>query len=82
MNTLRRELRVAFSRHAQPVWLRVIKWIVFIGVTIALRASPYLWAWVFGLPLVGVVVHMVFRWKTKGWRRAWGGWNDLAAGKE
>jgi len=80
MNPITREFRVAFSRRAQPAWLRVTKWAVLIGVAILLRPTPYFWLWVGGVPALGLVVHLFFRWKTKGWTRAWGGWNDLGAG--
>lgn len=78
---LERELRVAFSPRVQPMWLRVSKWIVFLGVAAWLRQTrPHMFRrWLVGLPLVGVIVHMIFRWKTHGWTQPWGGWNDLAA---
>ena len=77
MNTIKREFSVAFSPRAQPVWLRVTKWIVIIGVTCLLRRTPYFWFWVLGLPALGLVVHFFIRWKTHGWTKPWGGWNDV-----
>ena len=79
--TITRELRIAFSAKAQPVWLRVTKWVVLIGVAIVLRKTPYIWLWVLGLPSLGIIVHFIYRWKTNGWTRPWGGWNDTDAGK-
>jgi hypothetical protein len=81
MNPIEKELRVALSRRAQPVWFRVVKWTVFISVTILLWSSPYFWWWLGGGIALGLVVHFIYRWKTKGWTKGWGGWNDLDNGK-
>ena len=79
--TLKREVRVATSRRAQPIWFRVAKWIVFIAIIAWLWPSPYFWWWIGGGLLLGVGVHLIWRWKTKGWTQPWFGWNDLDAGK-
>ena len=76
-DTLKREMRVAFSRRAQPVWFRVVKWVILIAVTSWLWRGPYFWWWILGAPALGVIVHMIWRWKTNGWTRPWGGWNDV-----
>jgi hypothetical protein len=82
LNTIKRELRIAFSKRGQPVWLRVVKWAVFVGVAVALFNTICFWFWVPGLPLVGIFIHLVYRfWKTHGWTRPWGGWNDVEAGR-
>ena len=80
--TLRREFRVSFSKRAQPVWFRVTKWIVFLAVCAALYHSRWFWVWVAGLPALGLTVHFFYRWKTTGWTRPWGGWNDVEAGRD
>ena len=72
---IRRELRVAFSIKAQPVWFRVIKWTVFLMVFGSLWRTRRAWFWRL-LPsaaIVGVVIHLIWRWKTDGWTRSWGG---------
>ena len=33
LDTIKREVRVAFSRNAQPLWFRITKWVVFVGLT-------------------------------------------------
>ena len=79
---LRRECRVAFSRRAQPVWFRIVKWICIL-VSVALFHDRRWFWWTFaGLFLVAMLVHLLYRWRTKVWTRAWGGWNDLAAGRD
>ena len=74
-----RELRVAFSRTAQPVWFRIVKWAFAIGLSTLLWRTPYFWFWIVGGLGIGLTVHLIWRWQTKGWTRPWGGWDDLEA---
>jgi hypothetical protein len=76
-NSLKRELRVAFSRHAQPVWFRVIKWAIFIGAAALWWRNPAFWYWVLAAFALGLTLHVFWRWKTKKWTQPWGGWNDV-----
>jgi hypothetical protein len=79
MNTIQRELQVAFSPRAQPWWFRFIKWSVLIVATARYRKRrwfPYVSA---VAVLVGISLHLFYRWKTQGWKQAWGGWDDVAA---
>ena len=80
-NAIRRELRVAFSKKAQSPVFRVIKWVVFIASTALVSRTRFFRLWVVGLPLLGITIHLVYRWKTRGWTRPWGGWSDLEAGQ-
>ena len=75
--TLKREVRVATSRRAQPVWFRVLKWIVFAVLVTWFWSSPYFWWWIGSGVAAGLSVHLVWRWKTKGWTEPWLGWSDL-----
>ena len=86
MNTfstaIRRECRVAFSRRAQPVWFRIVKWTcILVGVALF---HDWRWFWwtLAALALAGLLVHFLYRCKTKTWTRAWDGWNDLDAGRD
>jgi hypothetical protein len=81
LGTIKRELRIAFSKRGQPIWFRIVKWIVFAGLVIAFFDSPLFWYWVMGLLLLGVLGHLFYRHQTHGWKRPWGGWNDLDAGQ-
>jgi hypothetical protein len=76
---LRREMRVAFSRTAQPPWGRVLKWTIFVGISVMLWRTAYFWWWILGLPGVGLIVHFFWRWKTRGWTQPWRGWDDVKA---
>jgi hypothetical protein len=73
----RRELRVAFSRKAQPVWFRVLKWMIAVGVSFLLWGKPHFWLWILGALGLSLTVHFIWRWKTKGWTEPWGGWDDV-----
>ena len=80
--TIKRELRVAFSRNVQPLWFRIAKWIVFVGITRWLYGTKWFGTWIVGGPVAGIALHLVYRWKTRGWTQPWGGWNDLAASQQ
>ena len=70
-----RELEVAFSRHAQPLWFRIVKWIAFIAFFYWIWDSPYFW-WIFiGLFVAALSLHFFIRYKTKGWTQSYGSWN-------
>jgi len=74
---IRRELRVAFSLKAQPLWFRILKWTMAIWISVRLWPTRYFWVWIFGAVGVSLTLHMFWRWKTKRWTQPWGGWNDL-----
>lgn len=86
MNTIsvaiRREFRVAFSRRAQPVWFRIVKWtFLLVGVAL-LHDRAWFWWTLAGLATAGTALHLFYRRKTRVWTRAWGGWKDLEAGRD
>ena len=74
---IERELQVAFSRYAQPVWFRVAKWVIFLAVSRRLYGTRWFRSWISGGALAGLTVHFVYRWKTRGWTEPWGGWADI-----
>ena len=79
MNTVQRELQVAFSLRTQPWWFRLIKWSVIIAATARYRQRPW-FRYVVGIALVvALSLHFFYRLKTQGWTRAWGGWDDIPA---
>jgi hypothetical protein len=79
---LRREMRVAFSRRAQPVWFRVVKWTGILFGVAWFHDRRWFWLTLAGLAAAGTGLHFFYRWKTETWTRAWGGWNDLTAGRD
>jgi len=80
LKSIKRELRIVLSKRTQSLWIRVIKWAIFLGVAIVLYGSAFFLCWVVGLPLLGLFTHFIYRWKTHNWTRPWGGWNDVDAG--
>jgi hypothetical protein len=79
---IRRELRVAFSPRAQPVWFRVIKWTAILVGAALFHQTRWFWWCLAGLALAGTSMHFIYRWKTRVWTRPWGGWNDLSVGRD
>lgn len=79
---LRHEIRVACSRHAQPVWFRLLKWTGLLTGVALFHDRRWFWGMLAALAMAGTLLHIFYRWKTKTWTRAWGGWNDLAAGRD
>jgi chromate transport protein ChrA len=72
---LKRELEVAFSKHAQPVWFRIVKYIVIATLLYFFWGSP--WLWITFLILLGPAIglHLWYRHKTGGWTKSYGGWD-------
>ena len=75
--TLRRELNVALSPRAQPIWFRILKWSIIVVVTAMYWRATYFWLWMAGAFGLALTLHVIWRWKTKGWTQPWGGWNDV-----
>jgi hypothetical protein len=81
MNTftklVRREMRVALSLKAQPLWFRVLKWVVLVAFIARYHAA----SWFCPAAAIGFVtalgLHFLYRWKTRAWSHPWGGWNDV-----
>ena len=61
---------------------RVLKWAIAIGLVVYSGRAPYVWWRVAGALALGVIVHLVWRTKTKGWAQPWGGWDDLDATRD
>ena len=78
---LRREARVCFSLKAQPLWFRIMKWIVGVAFMIAFHRRDWFWPTVGSWSVVALALHFLYRSKTRIWTQAWGGWNDLEAGR-
>jgi hypothetical protein len=86
MNTfhlaLRRELRVACSRRAQPVWFCIVKWTCLLAGIAWLHDRRWFWWTLASLAVAAMFLHFFYRWKTRIWIRGWGGWTDPAAGRD
>jgi hypothetical protein len=73
--TLRREIEVAFSKHAQPIWFRITKYIVFISLFYFLWGSKWLWIIFLCIAVFGLTLHFWYRYKTKRWTQSYGLWD-------
>ena len=67
------------SGNQSPLFFRVAKWLLFLGLAWRLHGTKWSWAWILGLPLAGIATHLFYRHKTRGWTRPWGGWRDMEA---
>lgn len=74
---LAKEVRVAFSRRAQPPWFRLLKWVAIIAALRYLWGRPSFWWWVGGAIVLVLSLHLFWRVKTRGWTRPWLGWSDV-----
>lgn len=72
---LKRELEVAFSKHAQPVWFRIVKYLVIATMIYLLWGSPWLWIIFLILLAPSLGLHLWYRHKTQRWTKSYGGWN-------
>lgn len=73
--TVYREFEVAFSKHAQPVWFRIVKWILIIAAVSIFYYKEYFWIVFSIFTLAALMVHFLWRYKTKGWTQSWIGWD-------
>jgi hypothetical protein len=73
--TLRREFEVAFSRNAQPIWLRILKYAVIASFIYFYWRSRSFWIILTGVFILGLLLHFWYRYKTQGWTKSYGGWD-------
>ncbi|MES1219002.1 MAG: hypothetical protein ABUT20_26075 [Bacteroidota bacterium] len=71
---IKRELEVAFSKHAQPVWFRIVKYILLALMFYFLWGTRLLWIILLSLFTIGFILHFWYRYKTKGWTKSYGMW--------
>lgn len=73
--TIKREIEVAFSKHAQPAWFRIVKYILLITFLYFFWDSKLFWI-IFAFFLVAaMVLHFWYRYKTKAWTKSYGLWD-------
>jgi hypothetical protein len=77
VGTLKREIRVALSRKAQPAWFRITKWLVILALTAKFWREPVYWVCFLAAVGAAIALHLFWRYKTKSWTEPWGGWNDV-----
>ena len=72
--TVKRELEVAFSKKSQPVWFRVLKYILLACIVYFFWGTNLLWISLVVLFVLSLLLHFWFRWKTDGWTKSYGMW--------
>ena len=71
---MNREFEVAFSKKSQPVWFRIVKYIVVVCLIYFLWGTLLLWILLSALFILGLVLHLWYRYKTEGWTKSYGMW--------
>lgn len=71
---MKREIEVAFSKHSQPIWFRIVKYILLAVLVYALWGTNLFWIVLAILLVVSLSLHFWYRYKTKGWTQDYGMW--------
>jgi hypothetical protein len=71
---IKRELEVAFSKESQPIWFRILKYILLGSIIYFFWGSKWLWIIIGGMFVIALLVHFWVRYKTKGWTQSYGLW--------
>ncbi|MGY3214514.1 hypothetical protein ACVW2L_003567 [Mucilaginibacter sp. HD30] len=74
---LKQELQVAFSKHAQPVWFRIIKYVLILGAVVFFSRDTLFWPVFILLAVLSVLLHFWYRYKTHGWTKKYGMWKPV-----
>jgi len=72
---INREIEVAFSKHAQPVWFRVVKYVLLITTFYFFWRDKLFWIILLIVFVLGLVLYFWYRYKTNGWTKSYGGWD-------
>src|SRR5689334_8946953 len=73
--TLKREFNVAFSKNAQSMGMRVLKYAILASSVYFFWSSTLFWIILSGGFIMSLLVHFWYRFKTGGWTRSYGGWD-------
>jgi hypothetical protein len=71
---IKREIEVAFSKHAQPVWFRIVKYIVLGFIIYFFWGTRLLWIILLTIIVLSLFLHFWYRYKTNGWEKSYGLW--------
>lgn len=72
--TIKREIEVAFSKHSQPAWFRVLKYILLGFLVYIFWGRKLLWIILLSLFAFAMFLHFWYRYKTRGWTKSYGLW--------
>ena len=71
---IKRELEVAFSKHSQPIWFRVLKYILLGIIIFFFWDTKLLWIILLIMFASAMLLHFWYRYKTHGWTKSYGLW--------
>ena len=72
--TIKRELEVAFSKHSQPIWFRILKYILLGAILYFFWGTPLLLIILLITFAFAMFLHFWYRYKTQGWTKSYGLW--------
>ncbi|HCN82195.1 MAG TPA: hypothetical protein DIT07_01055 [Sphingobacteriaceae bacterium] len=72
--TVKRAFEIAFSKHAQPLWFRILKYLVLICIAYVFWGRDVLWIIFISLFTVGLCLHFWYRHKTHAWTKSYALW--------
>jgi len=72
--TIKRELEVAFSKHSQPIWFRVLKYILLGCILFFFWGTKLLWIILLIAFAFAMLLHFWYRYKTHRWTKSYGLW--------
>jgi hypothetical protein len=71
---IKREIEVAFSKHSQPAWFRILKYILLGFILFFFWGTKFLWIILLVLFAFAMLLHFWYRYKTHGWTKSYGLW--------
>jgi hypothetical protein len=71
---IKREIEVAFSKHSQPVWFRIVKYIALGCLLYFFGGDKLLWIILLIFFAFALFLHFWYRYKTHGWTQSYGLW--------
>ncbi|MEK6782615.1 MAG: hypothetical protein AABY93_12975 [Bacteroidota bacterium] len=74
---IKREIEVAFSKHSQPVWFRILKYTLLGFVLYFFWGSQLLWTGLLIMFVFALSLHFWYRYKTQGWTKSYGLWKHV-----
>jgi len=72
--TIKRELEVAFSKHSQPTWFRIFKYVLLASILFFFWGTKLLWIILVIMFAFAMLLHFWYRYKTHGWTKSYGLW--------
>lgn len=72
---LKRECEVAFSKNAQPMWLRIFKYAALGCFIYFFWNSALFWIILIVVFILALLLHFWYRFKTEAWTKSYGGWD-------